>query len=659
MYVSFSYAQESLPVLQVDTTPVYILMDNPSITTRTINFTNQGKAGLEYAVSIDYVRKSDWNKGKEDDREIISDSIPISRKYQYVDTLLLSASYGRNEAEATTMATRFNGGAAGINISDVGTWFFCENIREGTLTAEIRAGGNSIDESFLISKGTLTYKEETNPINGRLYRIKLDYSASIYPYEDFYVVITYPKGIKRPQGCVVHETVETVNGRFLVNDKGSWRNIQQAEGYTKYGFIMYAAERSAKNSSWMTLITTPNGKLSPGGRASASIRINGNPARLGAQYADVVIRSNDPVKPEARVPVILRRNEAPYFENAPKEVSIVEDSLIVVEMTVVDYEDDKFTIEPVQGCKIASFSIKDSLLTVRIAPKKGDAGDYIMTFKATDEHKLVRELTLKINVSQPPAYYGPRQLVISFREDSVIYDIHDLFRDPDGDKISFTVSGQDEGVITVSQINSSLFAVKPLKVGNGNLLFEVRDERGSKTNTTVEVVVGECTNPEGIVRQKWNSILFVDNSSGNFAADGYLWYKNHEPIEGANKQFYSSENNTNGGELDYAAEYYVRMVTVAGDTVYSCPVYPSKRSLAISAGPNPVSKGGTLQIEADIPGNTNSEGYVQFFNLAGQLERTVKVKGSTYSAQVPNKEGIYLVRVIAGNMTKTFMIKVN
>lgn len=652
------FAQEINPKLLTDPTSIYVLMDYPHIATKSISFSNTGTTDLRYELSIDYVRKADWNKGKEKEGQIIPDSIPISKKIQYVDTLLLSASYGGKEQEALTIATKFKGGTDGFNVSDVGTWFFCESVKEGTISVEIRAGGNSIEEAFTIAQGSLKYKIEGSSLNGKLLNIKLDKCAAIYPNEEFYVVMTFPKGIRRPQGCVVNDKVEQVAERYMVHDNGQWRDIQSDPEYAKCGLIMYAAERLPNNKSWITITSSKTGRILSGGHSSLNMRINGSRGNLGAQYADVVFNLRDSVDTMVRVPVTLRRNEAPYFEGAPEELLIVEDSTVVLLIELVDYEGDKFTVEPLQGCKVGSYIIKDSLLTLTIAPKRGDAGTYEMKFKATDEHKLERILTVKIHVSQPPVYTGSRPLVLSFAEDSVRFSIHDLFVDPDGDSFSFTVASADESILTVSKVSDSIFVVKPKKVGEGALLFSLNDARGSSAIETVDVLIGECLQTEGIVRQKWNSVLFVDNSSGSFAPDGYQWYMNREEILGATKQYYSSENEI-GQELDYSAEYYVRMVTVAGDTVYSCPVYPTKRSLLVSASPNPVTKGGTIHVQADVPESTDQAASVQFFNLNGQLEKSLRVKGDDLYINAPDKQGIYLMRVRIGNNTKTLIIKVD
>jgi hypothetical protein len=64
------------------------------------------------------------------------------------------------------------------------------------------------------------------------------------------------------------------------------------------------------------------------------------------------------------------------------------------------------------------------------------------------------------------------------------------------------------------------------------------------------------------IHTKFDDVVFVDNSGKNFAT--YQWYKNGVEIPGATKQFYADP-------LGLSGSYSVKIQTVAGETIFSCP----------------------------------------------------------------------------------------
>lgn len=72
----------------------------------------------------------------------------------------------------------------------------------------------------------------------------------------------------------------------------------------------------------------------------------------------------------------------------------------------------------------------------------------------------------------------------------------------------------------------------------------------------------ECT--DNWLRTKWNDVLFVDNSAGEFVS--YQWYVNGEEIAGATEQYYrASQDLTQSNDL-----YSVHMQKADGTTIISC-----------------------------------------------------------------------------------------
>src|SRR5690606_6416203 len=108
---------------------------------------------------------------------------------------------------------------------------------------------------------------------GSWMQITLDQPAGIYPNEDFYVVVTYPLGIQFPQGTITGEP--STPGRYYYFDQGLWYDVQSSSGFESAGWLMYAAEETAGNSSWLTIISPASGTLDAGETGGIELLLEG------------------------------------------------------------------------------------------------------------------------------------------------------------------------------------------------------------------------------------------------------------------------------------------------------------------------------------------------------------------------------------------------
>jgi len=751
IFLFFSVIQLNAQTVKIDSLPVKDLMYGPIMDTIQFPVRNLSKdSTLKYQSFIEYKRTQN--------EMILQGSLSLSNVdtthynsfIQYVDTAFLSTAYGNLDKSPLTVATRFTAGNNGFNLSDVGTWFISENDTSGIIRVEIRAGGNSIQDAIIVSQGSAKFQFAKNEINGHLFNIHLDKEVVLYPNEDFYVVFTYPGEIARPQGCAVNDSIASVAGRYWIKTNNQFVDLQQMKGFAHGAWLMYAAEKSPKNIGWLSIIKNASNSIKSHDSIFVKLQLNGLIAGLGSQYADVVILSNDTVNSEVRVPVELRLNEAPYFLDAPTDISIKEGVTSEINITVKDLEGDKFSIAPVMGSKFVQFSVKDSILTLNISPQKGYAGDYTVAYSATDEHNMSRVLKITIHVlpnkapvfinpptsitveethtldvqikayspenvpfvisltdtlafvgfssedstinlqiypqagdagnytlhliakdttglvselfipltillkNQPPAYIGDGSpIVFSFMDNSKQFDINTYFADPEKDTFTFTVICQDSTIIEVMSDNQTNFVLTPKSVGNTTLDFTLTDAKGAQSQYSIEVTVGQCENPDEIIIQKWNKTLLVNNYSQKYDSAGYQWYRNGMPIKNATRQDYCSEEDT-GGLLDFTAEYFVRMIKVNGDTVYTCPYIPVRKITTAKVYPNPVAKGASINIENESTGS----GIIQIVDILGHVQKTIQTDQNVLTVQMPTIPGLYLVKVIYGNNKNVFRIKV-
>ena len=498
------------PAIRVTTASVKVVMNTPDETVdKKIKFNNlKGKSSLKYEISIDYGRPNTSVTS-----EAISDiaransSITISnveatsggtttfasynRAISHTDKQVAEGAVGLGGGVPFTVGTKYNAGPEGFNISHIETWLFTGELTEGTIKAEVRAGGTNIANAVKVASGTLDFTGSGSDTKGSWTQIALDEPAALYPNETFYVIITYPMGIVRPQGTLKNEP--NTLGRYFYFDGDFWEDIQEvkAAGFSTLAFLMYAAEQTPTNSAWLSITSPIEGVLQKGDTSSVSIKFHGSIATRGDQVAKVVITSNDPLVPTVAIPVSLHLNEAPKFTNVPVEIQIGEKQTLTLKIGVKDAEGHTVTVKAGGTYAGVTHTFENGLLSITINKDYGQAGAYTYKFTATDQYDAVSELTLPVNVihtNRAPVLVGEETLTYYSTGRLEEYSIEDFFSDPDGDTFAFSVSSSDLKLVDVFA-SKGQFLVRPISAGEAKLAFTVTDGFGAITKDTITVTV--------------------------------------------------------------------------------------------------------------------------------------------------------------------------
>jgi subtilisin family serine protease len=488
------------PAVEADQTPVEVTMIQPSESyTRSIAFNNfAGGSALDYHIGIEYFRTtpvlSAGEKYFPGDSASILKAMPAvakkgsspagkgsyNRSLRYTEKESADQFLGTGGLAPFSLATKFNAGLKSFNLSHVETWFRPEMLESGTIKAEIRAGGTNIVNAEVLAEGTASFTNPDEDNAGYWLTIELNNPAFIYPGEDFYVLITYPLGIAYPQGC--DTKMAEVPGRYLYADEGAWYDLQESFSFTKYGWMMIVHESTPVTTSWLNVTSDTTGLLEAGQESSISLNIEGSYAQRGTQRANIVISSNDPYKPEVKVPVVLNLNDAPRFYNIPEEIVVNENAVRTIKVDVVDVEGNSFTVTGKEDYSDLSWSFAEGILSVTFAPAYGSEGDHSYVFVAEDEHGAVREQTISIfvgNSNQAPVYIGADTAFVFHKLQSLNeFSIGELFADPDGDDFSFSVEPENTSLVKVFSSTEGIL-VKTVAIGTTNLLFTLTDSKGA------------------------------------------------------------------------------------------------------------------------------------------------------------------------------------
>ena len=362
---------------------------------------------------------------------------------------------------------------------------------------------------------------------------------------------------------------------------------------------------------------------------------------------------------ELNITIYVLPNQSPAFVDPPAEISVEETKVLDVFINAYDPENDYFTISLTNYFDFITSSFNYPEFRLHLSPKIGDAGEYTLLLRAEDVAGSVNELLIPLHVlpkNRPPVYIGDGSpIVFSFMDNLKTFNINDFFTDLDNDAFTFEIFCQNINVVEVTIDNITNFSLKPKSVGITVLDFVLTDARGEQSNYSIEVIVGLCERPDEIIIQKWNKVLLVNNYSGEYAPDGYQWYRNGIPVKNATRQDYSSEEDT-GGLLDFSSEYFARIVKLNGDTIYTCPYIPKQKTDVMRVYPNPVAKSASLYIENE-PDDSGS-GIVQIMDILGHIQKTIQIDSSFSTVQMPDIPGLYIVKIVYGDNKNVFRIKV-
>jgi hypothetical protein len=495
------------PILEVDETPVDVMMNTLTETAdRSIAFNNtNGKSNLSYTVSIDYGRAGATNKESMLTQPAAAtqlqikktNGLPVARAMETYNRVLRHTNketadnhVGTGGSAPFTIATRYNAGIDGFNLSHVEAWFRLETVTSGTIEVEVRAGGSSIASAQVIGQGKLNFTGSGADENGGWRTIALEEAVAIYPNEDFYVAITYPLGIEYPQGTITGEPA-TPN-RYFYFDEGSWGDLQAVGDFASAGWLMYAAEKTAGAGTWLSITSATEGDLATGESGAVQLQFTGVRAKRGDQVAHIVFQSNDPANPEKRVPVILRVNDAPMFTQVPDDISISEGESLALEITVTDLEGHTFTVAPKQNYTGVSHTLNNGLLKVNLTYNYGDEGIYDYIFLATDQYQASREMKLNVQVAHknraPQWIADSKEMEFNASGRLMEFNITDFYNDPDDDEFTFQVaSSNHESVEVFASLQN--FIIRPKTVGQADVIFIATDSFGSVSRDTVQVTV--------------------------------------------------------------------------------------------------------------------------------------------------------------------------
>lgn len=202
-----------------------------------------------------------------------------------------------------------------------------------------------------------------------------------------------------------------------------------------------------------------------------------------------------------------------------------------------------------------------------------------------------------------------------------------------------------EGQITNNDKNIIIDVPESLTSGvyNGTLVFTSAIDAES-----VEIPITLTANiVQDAAVQLYTDMLIADNHSGVYSA--YQWYRDGEPIQGANEQYYVDK-------FDYNKSYSVKL-SGNGEDIMSCPVRwlstAKNLSPSVKVYPTPAKENELFTLEIlDFDETQNYD--IVIFTANGTLVKKISNVEKQTSVSLPT--GIYSGSLISGDDKKGFKI---
>ena len=446
-------------------------------------------------------------------------------------------------------ATRYESPAEGFNLTDlyfVGTVGNLENV---DIEAYVVLGNDVTAKDKIIGRGKLHVdKEEPNSSTGGYVgeprMLTFDKPMYINPADTFYVVLKYPAGY--PYSAVMASKdgeMETNRYMAYMSDFGGWTDIEAAYdaqyNYGAFGYFMTCVEHE-KGEPWIKLLSDTEGVVESKGQAEFKFEINPKSTYFAKNNkATLVIKSNDPQNPVVNSHIYLNKNGAPTIEAPAGTKTVAEGSKIIVEVPVYDTEGDAFSVsldDKIGAATVEDYSdMNDSkdgvkvvngvyhveanngiMLSIAVAPDYGTAGTHSFTITAIDANG--NESSADVNyyveeTNRAPEYVGATELALAAGQSSGVYNFSELFKDADGDEMTYTVEVENTAVASLFTSETG-FIVSAKQVGSTQIKVVATDSKGATKTGVITLTVSEATGIDGVEADGSNKSDVTVNENG-------------------------------------------------------------------------------------------------------------------------------------------------
>ncbi|WGH74134.1 S8 family serine peptidase [Tenacibaculum tangerinum] len=500
------------PAFTINADPIYKMAYNDDVLPYVLNLGNEnGQSPLNYKLSMTYNRGTTTQSEKQSKSETVKNNSFLQKsskaftkkqnaknaesKGDIVEILSYEeesgpyTSFGYNGIAVFSSATEFIAPASGFDLSHVQTWYVPGDWLNSDIEVEIRVGA-FLENATPIHKETFNYTIESSDSYGSLLTFELGESVKIFPYEKFYLVISFPLGATFPQGAVRIET--PVKDRYRYYNGGFWYDLYASGAAVRnFAWMNRVGSDTTSQLNWLTHVEEGTGSIEPGNTKDITLEFYPSRTLYPKNTANILIETNDPNASLTSINATLEINQAP--ELVTEQIYYVyESETLSLELEVKDLEGDAITnVALVENYPNVTFDFVNGTANFSYTPTYEDEGVYTFVFETEDENAVKGNSTITVEVmnkNRAPVANTLETKYMNLYNGEVEIVYNETMQDPDGDTLSFTYNIEDTSIVT-AYISDEKLLLKPLAKGTTNVVITGKDAMGASTISTVQIVV--------------------------------------------------------------------------------------------------------------------------------------------------------------------------
>ncbi|GGB00132.1 beta strand repeat-containing protein [Puia dinghuensis] len=203
-----------------------------------------------------------------------------------------------------------------------------------------------------------------------------------------------------------------------------------------------------------------------------------------------------------------------------------------------------------------------------------------------------------------------------------------------------TYSVSDPAVASVS--GDTLTLLKP-----GSTVVTATQAGDANHNAAPAVADTVNYQSASLIMQRWNDVIFFDNSSGDYVQ--WQWYKNGNAVAGATSPYYSDTPSLNG-------QYYVIATNKDSQRVQSC-ILSITAGAAVPGGikvyPNPAGAGAMVTVTSNYTSIALKGAVLSIIDLNGRVRQQITNVEPSMQVTMPGETGIYIFNLVLAGGQKT------
>ncbi|WP_031427534.1 choice-of-anchor D domain-containing protein [Flavimarina sp. Hel_I_48] len=298
-----------------------------------------------------------------------------------------------------------------FTLSAIRNAYRTEAVSDPTIILQVYRGGDaSPNDGELLITQTFTQSSADGIVVANV----LDEAQTFTAGETFWIVYQYPDGIAFPQGYDSAATIRP-NTYFASSDGGAT--------YVAVDFAFFTRALSGGRDGYIALEPS-SGTVAPGESLEVNVTFDGTTLANGVYDTDIVVSSNDPITPEARLATtfevsgqiseIAISDEFLLFNNvflgseAERTFTIDNLGLDVLTIESITSDNPDFSVEPAQAAIAANGSLD---VVVTFAPSATGSINGILTINSdAPENDELQIVVNGVGVDPPVAVLDPTEV---------------------------------------------------------------------------------------------------------------------------------------------------------------------------------------------------------------------------------------------------------